>query len=162
LTSTHIIEHVTRFKIERILVPVDGSSNSQRAAEVAISLAKDYKAEICFLNVVPTPKFSFGASAVLGTPAVALDKYYEHAESQGQDLIEKMIELAKNTGVEASGEIAKSNESIVQSIIDQAKERKADLIVIGTRGLTSFKKLLIGSVSSGVVTYAESPVLVVR
>jgi nucleotide-binding universal stress UspA family protein len=62
----------------------------------------------------------------------------------------------------ASGEVVKSNESTVQSITERAKDFKADLIVIGTRGLSSFRKMLIGSVSSGVVTYADCPVLVVR
>lgn len=150
------------FKPRKILVPVDGSLNAQRAAEIAIELAKDYKSEILFLNVVPTPKFSYGSAAVLGTPTIGLDKYYDYAENQGQTLVDRMIELAKTSKVSASGEIVKSSESTVQSIVNQAKEAKADLIVIGTRGLSSFKKMIIGSVSSGVVTYAECPVLIVR
>jgi nucleotide-binding universal stress UspA family protein len=152
----------TVFHIERILVPVDGSPNSHRAAEVAIDLARDQKAEIVFLNVIPTPKFSYGAAAVLGTPGMGLDKYYEYAESEGENLIDGMIQLAKTKQVSASGEVVKSSESTVKSIVDQARDRKANMIVIGTRGLSSFKKMLIGSVSSGVVTYAECPVLVVR
>ena len=150
------------FQIRTVLVPVDGSPNSQRAAEAAISLARDYKAEIVFLNVIPTPRFSYGAAAVLGTPTMGLDKYYEYAESEGEKLVEGMIQLAKTSQVNASGEVVKSSESTVQSIIDQARDRKANLIVIGTRGLSSFKKMLIGSVSSGVITYAQCPVLVVR
>ncbi len=150
------------FQIQRILVPVDGSPNSHRAAEVAINLAADYEAEITFLSVIPAPKFSYGAAAVLGTPGIGLDKYYEYAETESENLLEGMVQLAKTRQISAKGEVVKSSESTVQSIVDQAKECKADLIVIGTRGLSSFRKMLIGSVSSGVLTYAECPVLVVR
>ena len=150
------------FQIQRILVPVDGSPNSHRAVEVAVNLAADYKAEITFLSVIPAPKFSYGAAAVLGTPGIGLDKYYEYAETESENLLEGMVHLAKTRQISAKGEVVKSSESTVQSIVDQAKECKADLIVIGTRGLSSFRKMLIGSVSSGVLTYAECPVLVVR
>jgi nucleotide-binding universal stress UspA family protein len=147
---------------KRILVPIDGSVNSTRAAETAVRLAKDYSAQLIFLNIIPAPKLTFGAGSVLGTPTLALDKYYEYAEGQARSLVDKMIELAKDNSVNATGEIVKSSESTVQSIIDQEKDQKVDLIVIGTRGLGSFKKMIIGSVSSGVVTYSQCPVLVVR
>lgn len=147
---------------KRILVPIDGSKNSERATEVAIKLAKDYEAQLLFLNVIPAPKVSFGAGSVLGTPTLALDKYYEYAESQAKLLVDNTIKFARDNSVNASGEIVKSSESTVQSIIDQAKDQKVDLIVIGTRGLSSFRRMIIGSVSSGVVTYSECPVLVVR
>lgn len=150
------------FRVGKILVPVDGSPNSHRAAETAINLAKDYKAEIVFLNVVSTPRFTYGSAAVLGTPGLGLDKYYEYAENEGQTLIDGLIQLAKTSNVIAKGELVKSSESTVQSIVDQAKDQKVDIIVIGTRGLSSFKKMIIGSVSSGVVTYADCTVLVVR
>ncbi len=156
------LETKTFLEHKRILVPVDGSVNSARAAETAVKLAKDYDAQLIFLNVIPAPKLTFGAGSVLGTPTLALDKYYEYAEGQARALVDKMIELAKDNSVNATGEIVKSSESTVQSIIDQEKDQKVDLIVIGTRGLSSFKKMIIGSVSSGVVTYSLCPVLVVR
>jgi nucleotide-binding universal stress UspA family protein len=46
--------------------------------------------------------------------------------------------------------------------VDCAEQKKVDLIVIGSRGLSGFKKLLLGSVASGVVTYSHCPVLVVK
>jgi len=156
------LETKTFLEHKRILVPVDGSVNSTRAVETAIRLAKDYDAQLIFLNVIPAPKLTFGAGSVLGTPTVALDKYYEYAEVQARTLVDKMIKLAKDNSVSATGEIVKSSESTVQSVVDQEKDQKIDLIVIGTRGLGSFKKMIIGSVSSGVVTYSQCPVLVVR
>jgi len=52
--------------------------------------------------------------------------------------------------------------SIVGAIVEYAERENIDLLVIGSRGLTGFKKLLVGSVASGVVTYAHCPVLVVK
>jgi nucleotide-binding universal stress UspA family protein len=52
--------------------------------------------------------------------------------------------------------------SVVKDIVHYAKVNNADMIVIGNRGMTGFKKLLIGSIASGVVTYSDRPVLVVK
>jgi nucleotide-binding universal stress UspA family protein len=52
--------------------------------------------------------------------------------------------------------------SVVEAIVEYATEEKAQLIVMGTRGMTGFKKMLLGSVSNGVVNHAPCAVLVVR
>ena len=52
--------------------------------------------------------------------------------------------------------------SIVGAIVEYAERENIDLLVVGSRGLTGFKKLLVGSVASGVVTYAHCPVMVVK
>ena len=60
------------------------------------------------------------------------------------------------------GEIIENVPSVVQAITDYASEWKVDLIVLGTRGLSGFRKLLLGSVSNGVLSHASCSVLVVR
>ena len=55
-----------------------------------------------------------------------------------------------------------AEESIVSEIIEYAERENIDLIIMGTRGRTGFKKLLLGSVASGVVNFAHCPVLVIR
>ena len=52
--------------------------------------------------------------------------------------------------------------SIVGGLVDYASKEESDLIVLGTKGKSSIKKLLLGSVASGMVTYAHCPVMVVR
>lgn len=52
--------------------------------------------------------------------------------------------------------------SVMKDSVHYAKVNNADIIVIGNRGMTGFKKLLVGSVASGVVTYSDCPVLVVK
>jgi nucleotide-binding universal stress UspA family protein len=58
--------------------------------------------------------------------------------------------------------IIASTEWIAAEIVDYAQHKNVDLIVLGTKGRSSFKKLLLGSVASEVVTYAHCPVLVVK
>jgi nucleotide-binding universal stress UspA family protein len=52
--------------------------------------------------------------------------------------------------------------SVVKEIVEYAENKKIDMIVIGSRGLTGFKKMLLASVATGVVTYSHGPVLVVK
>jgi nucleotide-binding universal stress UspA family protein len=53
-------------------------------------------------------------------------------------------------------------QKVVAAIVEYAEDKNIDLIVVGSRGMSGFKKLLLGSVASGVVTYAHCPVLVVK
>jgi nucleotide-binding universal stress UspA family protein len=64
--------------------------------------------------------------------------------------------------VNVKTELPEGVSSVVETIINNADKEGADLIVVGTRGLDGFKKLLIGSVSSGVISHASCPVLIVR
>jgi nucleotide-binding universal stress UspA family protein len=54
------------------------------------------------------------------------------------------------------------SQSTVKSILDFAEEKNVDLIVVGTRGRSGIKKLLLGSTASGIVTYSSCPVIVVK
>jgi nucleotide-binding universal stress UspA family protein len=83
------------------------------------------------------------------------------AKERARGVLTQGIELAEARGVKASGELIEAG-SIVQALIELAAEEKVDLIVVGTRGMTGFKKLILGSVSNGLVSHSECPVLVVR
>ena len=64
--------------------------------------------------------------------------------------------------MQIKSEIISSTNIALEAIVDYAEEKNFKLIVIGTRGKSGFKKLLLGSVASSVVTYAHCPVLVVK
>lgn len=70
--------------------------------------------------------------------------------------------MARDEGLPVKGIVRRVSASVVETIIDCASEEKVDLIVLGTRGQGGFRKLLVGSVSSGVVTHADCNVLVIR
>src|SRR5438876_7535776 len=69
---------------------------------------------------------------------------------------------AKKQGIHVKTEIPEAVSSVVETIINHATKENVDLIIVGTRGLGGFKKMLLGSVSSGIVSHAHCPVLVVR
>ncbi len=151
-----------KYSIAKVLVPVDGSPNAMRALDVGIGLVNTFGAELIVVNVIPTPGVLVSASA-FGVPTSGLDSYYEQQEGAANHFMEEAVTAAKNRGVsKVTSRVTRAAKSVVEEIIDVATHEKVDLIVIGTRGLGGFRKLVQGSVSSGVVSHAHCNVLVVR
>jgi len=152
--------YVETKQLKRILVAVDGSENATRAARAAIALAKKFNAELIVCHVIPTPAFS--AQAVFTVPGDTMRGYYEVSRTEGNRIVGEVVKLAETNGVKASSTIRDNVFSVVECIVKLAEDMNIDLIVTGTRGLGSFKKLLVGSVSSGVINHSKSSVLLVR
>jgi len=150
----------------RILVAVDGSESSKRAANVAIDIAEKYKAELHVIHTISPPTsrvaYSFPSITLPAPSQAVIDAYYLEAKKLGTAIVHDMVARAEKQGVKAKPEVTEAVSSVVETIVDHATNDKVDLVVIGSRGLGGFKKLLLGSVSSGVVTHASCPVLVVR
>ena len=83
-------------------------------------------------------------------------------DREARKMVNEGALLVKIHGVKATGQVIRHVPSVVEAITDFAVKKRVDLIVIGTRGLTGFKKLLLGSVTSGIVSHAHCEVLVVR
>jgi nucleotide-binding universal stress UspA family protein len=146
-------------QVKTILVPVDGSQSAERSAKVAFQLAVGYGARVIVLSVVAAPGFSLSGPA--GAPA-DLTEYYKLGTSEAARSVESALKIAKDAGLEARGEVIEPVSSTVGAIVEFAEKEKVDMIVMGTRGLGGFKKLLLGSVSTGVVSHAHCAVLIVR
>ncbi len=156
------LESFKHLPSKKILVPTDGSENAKKAEEVAVRLAKDYSAELLIVNVAPVPIFVASAFPLPSLP-VDMTGLINSAEKQASKLVANSEKLGRAHGVKnARGKTLQPTSSIVHEVIQYASEENVDLIVIGTRGLGGFKKLLLGSVSSGVVTHADCNVLVVK
>jgi nucleotide-binding universal stress UspA family protein len=145
---------------ERILVAVDGSENSQRAAQWAVDLAKKEGASLFVLNVIPIPLYA--SSNQTGSTAPPMKEFFDKARKDAEAVVQDIVSKAEASGVKVRGEIVENVPSVVESITDYADEWKVQVIVVGTRGLSGFKKLLLGSVSSALVSHASCSVLVVR
>jgi nucleotide-binding universal stress UspA family protein len=145
----------------KILVAVDGSKNAHRAAKIAVKLSERNGADLLVVSVVPRPSYLFAPVSGAGVPPMGLGDYYTYATRDAVECVNETISLAKSRGVVARGRVLKSA-SVVQSITDYAEDEKVDLIVLGTRGMGGFNRLLLGSVSNGVVIHAHCAVLVVR
>ncbi len=160
-------------EFSKILVIVDGSQPSINAADRAIALVKKGKDNpqlLIALHVVfsrlgyaYSPEGVFGMDG-LTTPN-AMKEILENAKKEAQqwfDNIREKINLDDNNNIQLQEEVVVTATSIVSAIVEYAKNKDVDLIVIGTRGGSGFKKLLLGSVASGVVTNAACPVMVVK
>jgi nucleotide-binding universal stress UspA family protein len=145
----------------KIIVAVDGSKSSERAARIAVMLAKRNGAELFVVSAIPRRIYLYAPVPDLGGAPIGLGAYYRQVGSEAQKWVDEVVSLAKQQGVKASGRVLKAA-SVVQSITDYAKSRGTGLIVLGTKGSGGFKRLLLGSVSSGVLTHAHCSVMVVR
>jgi nucleotide-binding universal stress UspA family protein len=143
--------------LKRIIVPLDGSDFSFRAAKYAIKIAKMANAEIIFMHAVVNPPYGDPRSA-----GIMITAYIKEAEELAELWYVKAGNMASNAGVKFMAETILDVASAADSIVNYAESKKADLIVIGTKGRTGLKRLLLGNVASGVVTHARCPVLVTR
>ena len=150
------------FAPKKILVATDGSDNAKRAEEVAVKLAKEYGAELTILDVVTELVYFLSPPPTGVAPAFDQKDLFGTFEKEARKLVDQSVQRAKAQGVKARGEVLHSIQSVVYEITHYAQDKDVNLIVIGTRGLGGFKRLLLGSVSSGVVTHAHCNVLVVK
>ncbi|GIX46310.1 MAG: universal stress protein [Candidatus Tectimicrobiota bacterium] len=139
----------------RVLVATGGSPWSNKAVEYAIGLAKDYGVELVILHVVADTPPYFIAEA--GT---SLDSIMEGSEETGRRILAEAARWAEEAGVSYETELAWGR--VAEVICRVASERQCDLIVVGSRGLTGFKRLMLGSISNAVAAKAPCPVLVVK
>lgn len=144
--------------IRKILVAVDGSKPSLDASTYAIELAKKNDAELIVLSIVSPIPYSQFEYANIGRM-----KEIETTEKEkAEQYIDKVKQKATENKVSVKTDVLIKYTSVVKEIVEYAEKKKVDMIVIGSRGKTGFKKVLLGSVASGVVTYSHCPVLVVK
>jgi nucleotide-binding universal stress UspA family protein len=139
----------------KVLVATGGSPWSDKAVEYAIGLAKDYGLELVILHVITDTPPYFIAEA--GT---SMDKVLEGNEEAGRRILEETVQWATEAGLQCETELAWGR--VPEVICRIARERECDLIVVGSRGLTGFKRLMLGSISNAVAAKALCPVLVIK
>jgi nucleotide-binding universal stress UspA family protein len=133
----------------KILVAYDGSESAQRALVHAAELATNGAAVSVISVAEPLPQF--GRAAPMMLP--------EEDEERRHELDDAKATLAAK-GIEAA--VVERKGDAATMIVDEAERESVDMIVMGTRGLNTTKRWLMGSVSSRVVQHAPCNVLVVR
>jgi nucleotide-binding universal stress UspA family protein len=135
----------------KILVPVDGSAYSLKAVETACDLAQSQPPSTVVLAAVSVeiPDLEEGVYIA------------EKMKAQAQIALAKAKDVAQGKGV-AAETILTAGASPADKIVQVAKDQKADLIVIGSRGLAGKTRSFLGSTASQVVTYSPCSVLVVK
>lgn len=137
-----------------ILVPVDGSESSINALNTAIKWAKKSSWTLHILTVQPP--------ILLGNPALyvaaeTIDQYYQEAGTETLNLVKPLLDKAGVTYVTAikTGPVA-------QEIASYAADNNIDQLIMGTRGLGSMTGLLMGSITTKVLTLVHVPVTLVK
>ncbi|MGA6990262.1 MAG: universal stress protein [Nitrososphaeraceae archaeon] len=156
-------------KIRKIMLPIDGSATSMKAARIGISLSKKFRSDLIGLTVIDLMSLPYGY--FLTQPGTrSHDNILEEKRTEAKKWLDKiersMLEAVGEPQVgkvEFRSEIIEDPFSRVESaIINYAESEGVDLIVMGTRGRSSFKRILLGSIASGVLSYAHCPVMTVR
>jgi nucleotide-binding universal stress UspA family protein len=149
-------------QISKIVVPIDGSKNSMEAADYAVKMAEKYGSKVSVVHIVNIDQYLQSLGLYRLSYPDPIKKKIEEAKAEVQKWFSEITENAKQRRVRVKTDVIDTPLSVVASIVNYADREKADLIVVGTRGRSGIGKMLLGSVASGVVTYAPCPVLVVR
>lgn len=126
---------------QRILVGYDGSEDSEKAADLAVVLAKKFDGTIIVCH-------AFGHMPLTSKP------------SEVRRLVNPLVDKLNKLGV--TTQVAIPDVIPAQGILDAAEQSRADLIILGSRGRGTFANLLLGSTAERVLRYAKVPVLIAR
>ncbi len=151
-----------RFK--RILATVDGSTQSMKAVDYAINIAQKYDSELIVLHVLYSKTgFAFYTETATGliTPS-SINELNEQAKEEAEKWFGEIRKKGMDKNLQIKTEAIIAPISIVEAIISYSEKESIDLIVIGSRGRSAFKKLILGSSASGIMTYAHCPVIIVK
>jgi nucleotide-binding universal stress UspA family protein len=133
-----VVPRGARLEGKGIVLPVDGSRHSDAAATTVVSLVKQCKVPVTVVSVA------------------ADERLQDDARKQSQ----RVKDLLEKSGVAAESQVRIGLPD--EAIVATARERGADLIVMGSHGRSGLERLLVGSVSERVIGRAECPVLVVK
>ena len=135
---------------EKLLLATDGSEFAEAAIHEAINIAKVCSSKLFIISVV-----EFNAEYAALAP-----KLIDKAENETKEHLESVKEKITKEGLECDI-IIHQGEEAYKFIVDEARQRKADMIVMGSHGRTGLKRLMMGSVTSRVIGHAPCKVLVV-
>jgi nucleotide-binding universal stress UspA family protein len=142
---------------QQILVPTDGSETSLRAVQTAASMARLTGARLEVLSV----KEPFPYSALSEMQPVPPQEFFDAQERTAQARVSAALEAARTQGVKAEGATVEALHPW-EAILDHAKAKGSDLVVMASHGRRGLGALLLGSETQKVLTHSTLPVLVIR
>ncbi|MDE1872981.1 MAG: universal stress protein [Thaumarchaeota archaeon] len=140
---------------KHIMVPYDQSEPANRALEVAIDLAKKYDSKISIVTCIVPPILM---DPIFAPPyaetSLLMKKNAEQAVSVLESRLNELKISVKTAVLEGM--------SVTDELVSYSESHQIDFIVMGSRGLGGFKKLLLGSVASGVSQHSKCPILIIK
>jgi nucleotide-binding universal stress UspA family protein len=150
---------------KRILVPIDRSGYKDKIINHGIKLAKALGSEIYVIHVIDV---SFAARQIDTAAvtqegnAVYKEAYEDAMKKQAESIVGEAKLIGEKEGIRVATEVVSDVHPVAEVIIDYAKKKDIDLILLGTKGLAGLEKFLLGSIASQVISRANCPVLAVR
>ncbi|WP_338469496.1 universal stress protein [Niallia sp. XMNu-256] len=138
----------------RILVAVDGSKMGLKALNSAIQFAKERYSKIGVIHVEKNLRIPETI------PNESIDEIYKALREEGNEILDHAVALAAEEGIEIEPIYVFGDPAI--QIVKKAEKENYQLIVMGSRGLGNFKKLMLGSVSQRVSQLSHCPVLIIK
>jgi nucleotide-binding universal stress UspA family protein len=151
--------------IKLILVATDASAASNRALEMAVQIAGQYDAELLIVHVIRDMQLPFEIKEIPELEFNKIESFNDAREDIMRKIAETILRTAKENAQRAGADkvqTAIGTGDPATGILDFARRREVDMIVVGTRGLGKLKGAILGSVSHKVVNNAETTCLIVR
>lgn len=144
---------------KHILLATDGSEVSERAAQIAVDMARTHGARLTALYVVdPYPYLGIGESNPLG-----FQSYMAAAHEHATQAHARVAALCSQGGAPVALQARISEDlTAAEGIVQLARDEGADLIVMGSHGRTGLARFMVGSVTTKVLATSTVPVLIVR
>ena len=136
----------------KILVAVDGSESSKKAFDKSVFLAQKCNSKLYVVHVVLDWEY--------GGDSAATFELIDELRAKGSELLEQCKKQALQSSVQVETVLEQGD--YAHEIIEVAKRKDCELIIMGSRGMSPIKELLLGSVTLKVMHHASCPVMVVR
>jgi len=150
-----------------ILVAVDGSEQSKKALNHALELARKFDSKITLIHVYSTAVPMVPAVDAFTTPTVTAPvsmevaaRMAEEAKQRGKQILDEAEKSAEEFGISVEKVLKEGD--VVKETVSLAEQERFDLIVLGHRGWSKIRELLLGAVSEGISHKAPCPVLIVK
>ena len=151
---------------QKILVPLDGSEHSLRALEKAVQIAEKFSGKITLIHVYSVQPIMMPEPSTVGSLSIPIitgaevSTMIEAAKKLGNRILEDGEKRIKTSGVKVEKMLVEGH--AVEEIVRVADQGSFDLIVIGARGVSHMREMLLGSVTDGVIHHARCPILVMK
>ena len=147
--------------LEKILLATDGSASSRKALEFAVEMASRYEAQVYILHVISTMEIPLNILEYISAEEIEDSPASVYLEKIGSKIIQQSEKECKTTGCENVHTIVLRGNP-ADTIIEFAKEKGIDVIILGSRGFRGIKGRLIGSVSRKVIHAADCTCIIVK
>ena len=147
--------------ITKILVPIDGSKMSHKAAKYAVELAKQAGASLTMLSFIDKRFLVEQTVSASASPTHVKESIEDYLKQSAQASADEIEKVCKRNRIQSKTVIRTGHP--VEEIVNEARRSKADLIVMGSHGKSALRAAVLGSVTYGVIHKdTKIPVLIVR